>query len=143
MKLKKSKRTIKYIAVHCTATIEGEHFDVKDVDRWHRHRGFSGIGYNYLIPINGGVQEGRDVDRIPAHVKGFNRNSIGVVYVGGYDSLGRVKDTRTFAQKRDLLMLLKQLKKMHPQAIIKGHRDFPRVNKACPCFDAEIEYKNL
>ena len=27
--------------------------------------------------------------------------------------------------------------------IIQGHRDFPNVNKACPCFDAKAEYRNL
>ena len=51
------------------------------------------------------------------------------------------KDTRTEAQKKSLLQLLKMLKKKYPQAKIYGHRDF--AAKACPSFDARKEYANL
>ena len=40
-------------------------------------------------------------------------------------------------------MLLRRLKTEHPQARIVGHRDLPGVHKACPCFDATAEYKDL
>ena len=53
------------------------------------------------------------------------------------------KDTRTVAQKEALKKLLKELKALYPQAEILGHRDFPGVAKACPCFNAKDEYKNL
>jgi N-acetyl-anhydromuramyl-L-alanine amidase AmpD len=54
-----------------------------------------------------------------------------------------VADTRTAAQKKALLTLLKKLKTEHPQARILGHRDLPNVAKACPCFDAMTEYSQL
>lgn len=141
--MKKSKREIKYIVVHCTATKEGADFSAKDIDRWHRQQGWSEIGYNYVVRINGMVELGRDVDKIPAQVKGYNANSIGVVYIGGIDAKGNPKDTRTPAQKSALLSLLKELKKLYPKAIIQGHRDFPKVAKACPSFDAKKEYEKL
>ena len=80
---------------------------------------------------------------VGAHAKGYNSHSIGVCYEGGLDSNGDPADTRTPRQKRALLRLLKRLKAEHPQARIVGHRDLPGVHKACPCFDATAEYKDL
>ncbi len=142
--LKKSKRNIKYIVVHCTATPEGRHHTAKDIDLWHKQRGFTEIGYNYVIHLDGTIELGRDVDKIPAHVEGFNKESIGVTYVGGVDKNNfQAKDTRTKEQKESLLHLLKELRKLYPTAQILGHRDFKGVKKACPSFDAKNEYKDI
>lgn len=142
--MKKSKRIINYIVVHCSATPEGRAHTAKDIDQWHKQRGFAEIGYNYVILLDGTIQEGRDIDKIPAHVENFNKNSIGVCYIGGIDkNTLKPKDTRTEAQKKALLTLLRELKKIYPNAEILGHRDFPKVNKACPCFNAQVEYKNI
>ena len=142
--MKKSKRIINYIVVHCSATPEGRAHTAKDIDQWHKQRGFAEIGYNYVILLDGTIQEGRDIDKIPAHVENFNKNSIGVCYIGGIDkNTLKPKDTRTEAQKKALLTLLRELKKMYPNAEILGHRDFPKVNQACPCFNAQVEYKNI
>ena len=142
--MKKSTRQIKYLVVHCSATPEGRNHTAKDIDAWHRQRGFDGIGYNYVIRLDGTVEEGRDVNKIPSHVKGYNKESIGICYIGGIDkNTLQPKDTRTPAQKEALKKLLIDLKKLYPQAEILGHRDFPNVAKACPCFNAKIEYKNL
>ena len=139
--LKKSRRAIDMIVVHCTATIEGKDYSVAEVRRWHRQRGFSDIGYHYLIGIDGTIREGRDVNIAGAHTSGHNSRSIGVCYVGGLDSKGKAKDTRTAAQKSSLLRLLADLRKIYPKATIHGHREF--ANKDCPCFDARNEYKNI
>ena len=139
--LKKSKRSINLIVVHCTATEEGKDYSVAEIRRWHLKRGFSDIGYHYLIGIDGKVHEGRNVNISGAHTAGYNAHSIGVCYVGGLDKNHKAKDTRTPAQKASLLRLLTDLKKMYPHASIHGHREF--ANKSCPCFDAKEEYKNL
>lgn len=142
--MKKSKRRIDYIVVHCTATPEGRWHDAKDIDIWHKQRGWKGIGYNYVVRLDGSIELGRDVDEIPSQVKGYNSHSIGVVYVGGIDkNTLHPKDTRTPQQKRALLELLKELRKLYPKAEILGHRDFPNVKKACPCFNAKNEYQNI
>jgi N-acetylmuramoyl-L-alanine amidase len=148
--LKKSKRRIDYIAVHCTATPEGVDKSVQKIREEHIAQGWSDIGYHYVITRDGKIYPGRDVDLVGSHVAGYNSNSIGVVYVGGleykpgvaYNKL-QPKDTRTAAQKEALVSLLRDLRRLYPNAKIQGHRDFPKVNKACPSFDAKKEYSNL
>lgn len=147
--IKKSKRTINEIIVHCTATPEGKDYTVKDVTNWHKERGFSTIGYHYLIYRNGEVVLGRDVDIVGAHAgPKHNTYSIGVCYVGGLENIPGIpvnnlppKDTRTKEQKESFLMLLKKLKELYPKARIIGHRDVS--SKPCPSFDAKREYANI
>ena len=133
-------RRIDYIIVHCTATPMGRKITVKDVDRWHKQRGWKGIGYHYLIGLNGEIWEGRKEWQVGAHVAGFNRYSIGVAYVGGLVN-GKPADTRTPEQKKSLLKIIRELKSRYHGAKVYGHRDF--ANKECPCFDARKEYINL
>ena len=52
-------RSIHYLVVHCSATIEGKDFDAKDIDAWHKKRGWSGIGYHYVIKLDGAIEKGR------------------------------------------------------------------------------------
>ena len=135
-------RTINKIIIHCTATPEGRTVTVADVDKWHREKGWNGIGYHYLIGLNGEIWKGRNESIIGAHTEGYNNNSIGIAYVGGMTKdMKSSKDTRTTEQKISLINLIKQLKQKYPTAKIYGHRDFS--SKACPSFDAKNEYKNL
>lgn len=141
-RFKKSKRRITEIIIHCTATPEGHDYTVEDIRRWHKARGFSDVGYHYVIYRNGHIMDGRDVDLVGAHCSGHNTNSIGVCYVGGMDAANKnPKDTRTLAQKATLLSLLMDLRKLYPRARIRSHRDF--ANKACPSFDATKEYSKI
>ena len=106
-------REIDKIIVHCTATPEGRHTTVEDVRRWHLDRGWSDIGYHFLIYLDGSLHAGRPVEKQGAHCKGHNRNSIGICYCGGVESDGKTpKDTRTIKQKESLLHVLKTLKAM-------------------------------
>ena len=75
-------------------------------------------------------------------VAGYNANSVHISYIGGVEGKKAV-DNRTEAQKATMLDLLKELKRLYPHAKIQGHRDFPKVKKACPSFDAKAEYSNL
>ena len=155
VRLKKSKRTITDIVIHCTATRAWQDYSADDIRRMHKAQGWSDIGYHYVVRLDGTIEEGRDIDITGAHVSGHNANSIGVVYVGGLDNQGNPKDTRTENQKNALLNLLVDLRKFYPNARISGHRDFsPDKNhdgvispdeyiKECPCFDAKSEYHNI
>ena len=135
-------RTINEIIVHCSATPEGRNVTVKDIDTWHRQRGFRCIGYHYVIYLDGSVHTGRPESQVGAHCLGHNSHSIGVCYIGGVAKDGKTpKDTRTDAQKESLIKLIKELKAKYPKATVHGHREY--ANKACPCFDAKNEYKNL
>ena len=133
-------RKINEIIVHCTATPEGRLVTVADVDNWHRARKFNGIGYHYLIYLDGTIHQGRPIEKIGAHCSGHNRYSIGVCYVGGLAKDGKTtKDTRTPEQKKALAKLLADLHQRFPSATLHGHREFS--NKLCPSFDChEYEY---
>ena len=135
-------RSINEIIVHCSATPEGRDFTVADITRWHKARGFRTIGYHYVIYRDGSVHTGRPLEQAGAHCLKHNAHSIGVCYIGGVATDGRTpKDTRTPEQKDALVKLLKDLHVRFPHATIYGHRDF--AAKACPSFDATLEYKKL
>ena len=140
-RLKRSRRQINEIIIHCTDTEEGRDYTVDDVRRWHKERGWSDVGYHYLIYRNGSVVAGRDVDLIGAHCSGHNSYSIGVCYVGGRGKDGKCRDTRTLQQRAAMSNLLIELRLRYPQAVIVGH-SFWDHKKQCPCFDAAKEYKN-
>lgn len=133
-------RTIRKIIVHCTATEEGRDFHVDDINRWHKYRGFSKIGYHWLVCIDGSIEQGRDEAEQGAHTKGQNAHSIGVCYVGGLRG-GKPCDTRTAAQKQALRRLITDLKRRYAGATVHGHSEF--AAKACPCFDARAEYAGI
>jgi N-acetylmuramoyl-L-alanine amidase len=141
-------KDVKKIIVHCSATREGDDsINAEVIDRWHKKRGWKGIGYHFVILIDGSIETGRMINKCGAHTKGMNCSSIGVCYIGGVESerndKGKysAKDTRTPEQIATLLELLRLLKKIYPEAKINGHRDF--AAKACPSFDATDEYKNI
>jgi len=132
-------RQINKIIIHCSATPEGRKTSAEEIKSWHLERGFSDIGYHYIVHLDGSISYGRNIDKIGAHSRGQNKMSIGLCYIGGLDECLDPKDTRTPQQKESLLILLKTLKKLHSKAVIYGHRDFSE--KACPSFNAFDEYK--
>lgn len=135
-------RAIKKIIVHCADTPEGRDDRAADIKRWHtEERGWSDIGYHYVVDLDGTIEPGRPVEKAGAHCTGHNADSIGVCYIGGCDKKMQPKDTRTDAQKASLLLLLKYLVAKYPGVTIYGHRDF--ANKSCPSFDAKKEYEEL
>ena len=132
-------RKITEIIVHCSATVAGRDFGASDIDRWHKARGFKGIGYHYVVRLDGRVEPGRAESMQGAHCLGHNAHSIGVCYIGGLAADGKTPaDTRTSAQKASLSRLIRMLKERYPGAEVHGHREF--AAKACPCFDARREY---
>ena len=135
-------RSINEIIIHCSATREGQQVTVDTIRDWHLAKGWNDIGYHFYIDLDGTINKGRDIDKMGAHCKGHNRNSIGICYCGGVEADGKTpKDTRTQEQKDSLLNVLKTLKAMYPEAVIYSHNEF--ANKACPSFDATEEYENI
>lgn len=148
-------RPIRSILTHCTATDEKSDIGVKEVRAWHLKEGWSDIGYHFLIRLDGTIEIGRDLNKVGAHVKDFNTNSVGTVYAGGLRK-GKASDTRTPTQKSALHALHAKLKNAFPPINeIAGHRDkSPDRNKngiierfewikECPCYDAIPEYAYL
>lgn len=147
-------RTIKYIAIHCTAGNQYEAIPqllayFKNVRKW------SVPGYHYVIKADGEVVNILPIEKVSNGVAGFNHEIINIAYLGGIDAKGKAIDNRTPLQKASLVELLKELRKTFKTAIIQGHRDFsPDLNhngqvesfewiKMCPCFNAKKEYENI
>jgi len=135
-------RDIKFIAVHCTST--PNNYPIESLkDYWKKTLGWSSPGYHWIIKEGGGRVLLLPETMISNGVKDFNHEIINVAYIGGLVSKGVYKDTRSDNQKLSLIILLKELKSRYTSAIIKGHYQFPNVHKACPCFDAFTEYKDI
>ncbi len=138
------RKETKYIAVHCAATPAGMDIGVKEIDRWHRQKGFLKVGYHFVIRRTGQIELGRDEDEIGAHVQGYNAVSIGVCLVGGVDAddVSKAENNFTEEQFSTLRTLLERLQIQYPDAEVLGHRDFPDVAKACPSFDVRAWLKS-
>lgn len=134
-------RKINELIWHCTATPEGREVSAAEIDRWHKKRGWKGIGYHKVVHLDGAVSDGRPIASQGAHVRGHNRNTIGYVYVGGVDANMAAKDTRTPAQKQTMRRLTLEAIREHNLIKVTGHNQY--AAKACPSFDAEREFSDL
>jgi len=133
-------RDITGIILHCTAT----HADwrntsptadkVAEVKRWHLARGWSDIGYHFLIDRDGTVAKGRPITRDGAHVAGHNAGTIGVSLFGGHGSseTDQFADNFTPAQDAALRALLADLRLTYGAVPVTGHNEY--AAKACPGF---------
>ena len=136
----KKLKSVDYLVVHCSATTPSMDIGKEEIDRWHRKRKMLMIGYHYVIRRDGVLEEGRELDEMGAHVRGWNDVSIGICMAGGIDENGRPENNYTEEQFACLRSVLYYLHNKNPKAIIQGHRDFPNVAKACPCFDVKTWY---
>tara|TARA_R110002167_G_scaffold1337_1_gene5912 strand:- start:7596 stop:8006 length:411 start_codon:yes stop_codon:yes gene_type:complete len=135
-------RNINKIIVHCSATPESKDVTIDTIRKEHvEDNGYSDIGYHWIIPLSGSVEKGRPESISGKHSKDFNKNSIGVCYIGGVDKDMNPKDTRTEGQKETLKCLLEDIKDRYPNAEIIGHRNIS--SNTSPSFDAKAEYNNI
>lgn len=134
-------RTISEIIVHTTATRRDWMATrpiadkVQEIRRWHVDgNGWSDIGYHYVIDRNGAIGAGRPLERVGAHVKGRNRQSIGIALVGGHggSETDTFTDHYTEAQDAALRGLIGELKSRFGDLAVTGHSQYSA--KACPCF---------
>jgi N-acetyl-anhydromuramyl-L-alanine amidase AmpD len=131
----RKRKSTDYIAVHAADTYARMDIGLEEIDQWHRAKGWSGCGYHYVIRRDGTVETGRELYSMGAHVKGYNHNSIGICLVGGKANDGGPEDNFTIGQYEALHALLLQLEGLFSGVLLFGHRNFPKVKKACPCFN--------
>lgn len=131
-------RSIDEIIIHCSATKEGQNFHASDIDQWHKAKGWNGIGYHFVVDLDGKVEVGRDINKAGAHCSGRNSHSIGICYIGGIDANNKAKDTRTDAQRKSLRELVDKLKAEYKIDKVFGHNKY-NAHKACPCFKVPEE----
>ncbi len=73
----------------------------EEIDKWHKERGWKGIGYHFVIRRNGAIEKGRPTNKKGAHAKGRN-HWIGIALTG--------RKRFTIEQSLALRKLLKDLK---------------------------------
>ena len=125
---------INFLTIHCAATPEGRHVAADQITAWDKAK-FGQTSYHWVIELDGSTHRTLRDDQKGAHVAHHNTGNIGICYVGGVDAHGDPKDTRTEAQKKSLLTLVRTYKDRYPGITVRGHRDWPDVHKACPSFD--------
>lgn len=133
----KVRAKTEYIVIHCSATPPSMDIGVKEIDRWHRQKGWQGCGYHYVIRRDGSIETGRPDDVIGAHVVNYNHNSLGICMVGGVAEKDKVTPENNFteAQFASAQALVARMRAKYPKAKVRGHRDFAK--KACPSFDVK------
>lgn len=124
------------ITHHYSATYADQDIGVKEIDAMHKARGWSGVGYHYVIRRDGTIEKGRPDTERGAHVKNHNTGNLGICCIGGLDRATGPNvgvDNRTMAQKVAALQLTRDLLAKHPGAEVLGHRDLAATR--CPGFD--------
>lgn len=133
---------VKFLTIHCAATPEGRHVSAAQINEWDKAK-FGQTSYHWVVELDGTTVRGLRDDEKGAHVGGNNTGNIGICYVGGMDAkMKQAKDTRTEAQKKSLLTLIRTYKARYPGIVIRGHRDWPGTRKACPSFDVQAWLKS-
>jgi N-acetyl-anhydromuramyl-L-alanine amidase AmpD len=126
----KPRRKIKKVYIHCSASDNPAHDDIKVIRQWHLDRGFNDVGYHFFIKNNGEIEPGRDLEKIPAAQKGHNTGSVAIC-LHGLNKFNGV-------QFRALEKLCKEIDRAHGGAVtFHGHCEVSA--KDCPVFD----YKTL
>lgn len=135
-------RNITEVIIHCTATDtnwragDRTSSKVAEVKKWHTDKGWSDIGYHYLIDQDGTLAKGRPVTKTGAHVRGHNAGTIGVSLFGGRTSAETddFLDNFTPQQEAALKAFIADMRATYGANIkISGHNQY--AAKACPGFN--------
>lgn len=126
---------IRYLTIHCAATPEGRDVKAATISAWDKAK-FGQVSYHQVVELDGTAVRTLPDNRLGAHVGKANTGNIGICYVGGVAADGKTpKDTRTPAQRATLKRLVAEYQRQYPGILVRGHRDWPDVKKACPSFD--------
>jgi N-acetylmuramoyl-L-alanine amidase len=125
-----------YIVIHCSQTRPSQKIGAKEIDRWHRERGWLKIGYAGVLKRDGTWEQGREDDEVQAAVKGYNHCSYNLCLIGGAkeENWKVGEDNFTAEQWESLKSKLTELIKKYPNARIVGHYELDE-KKFCPSFN--------
>jgi len=140
-------RSITEVVAHWTGTYNNQDIGAEEVHEWHKKRGWSGIGYHYIIRRDGRLQRGRPLNKTGAHAgaNGHNKYSIGVSFTAGYNCPSGTKNANKFisadsitpAQMKTFEMFLGAFYDEWPGGQVFGHVDTDNKGKVDPGFDVQ------
>jgi hypothetical protein len=76
--------------------------------KYHISKGWPGIGYHYVIDLDGTVYYCNDIDKVTYHCQGHNTKSIGICMIGNYEV-----DNLDLSIDRNLYSLHELLQSLH------------------------------
>jgi len=134
-------REIDAVYIHAAYTPADMDVGVEEIRKWHvdpppRGRGWSDIGYHYVIRRDGTLETGRPVEIAGAHAYGHNTNSIGVCLVGGKKD-NHAQFNFTKGQMDTLRLLVEELVRDYQLQLTDVHGHNEVSSKECPCFDVQ------
>ena len=123
---------VTYVAIHHTASPPNQ--EAKAIHDYHISKGWSGIGYHYLVRSvdefgNLIVEKVRPTSVVPACVVGFNSSSICVAFVANFEE--NRPDPKVVDAAAAFVADLCRAFGLR-SGDVKGHREFPNQNTSCP-----------
>jgi N-acetylmuramoyl-L-alanine amidase len=109
-------QAVQFIVVHHTASSVA--WTVEDLDREHKARGWSGVGYHFVVTADGVARRARPEDLQGAHCAGYNHLSLGVCLVGNFEEYAPPE-----AQLAAAADLVRWLLSRYPGARLVPHRE--------------------
>jgi len=129
-------RPVDRVFLHCTASSYDHHDDIEVVRQWHLGRGWSDVGYHFMIHKDGSISAGRDLEKTPAAQKGHNKGTIAIAMHGGQDA----KDDFSTKQIIALRDFCEDIRNAYGGAItFHGHSEV--VIRDCPVYDYKTYLK--
>ncbi|XP_030385587.1 peptidoglycan-recognition protein SB1 [Scaptodrosophila lebanonensis] len=102
---------------------------IKSIQTDHQgRRRFSDIGYNFIVAGDGNVYEGRGFGLQGSHAPNYNRNSIGIVFLGSFES--QAPSSQMLQNAKDLIAKAKADGYLKDNYTLLGHRQTKAT--ACP-----------
>lgn len=98
----------------------------RNVEVIHLANGWAGVGYNFLVDMDGKVYEGRGWNGVGSQCPGFNRSGVGVYVAVGGDQVPTQEALRSVRALRDELVRLRGGSGVREM----GHKD--GVATSCP-----------
>ena len=154
-------RKLTRLVIHCSATPNGRHHTVEDIDLWHRANKWfrnsaaakecgnpqlTSVGYHRIIYTDGLRVQGRCFQEVPVSVRGWNSDSVALCMIG----TNKFTQAQWDSLKLEVLFLASEL----GIQTIQGHRDLSPDKdgdgvlekhewlKDCPGFDVAEWIKN-
>jgi len=117
------RRSTRGIVVHHLASRGNP--SAADIHRFHLVRRWIGIGYHYIIRLDGTIERGRPENSVGAHVTGHNSNTIGIGIAGNFS-----RDNISEIQMTSLIWLVNDIRRRLGDLTLNKHSDLDATE--CP-----------